>query len=242
MAFKIIPVDSEHNAIFQCLQGNNISEASKIILTASGGPFYGKSIKDLEHVTVEQAINHPNWSMGKKISIDSATLMNKGLELIEACNLFNISPEMIEIVVHRQSIIHSMVEYRDNSIIAQLGVSDMRIPIQYALTYPYRLNSISQKLDLIKLKSLTFDQVDIETFTCLKSCIKAVKLGGLYPTLVNGANEAAVELFILGKISFLDIGKFVAKALDIKLDFSEYSLQNIIKADKTAREFVKSNV
>ncbi len=239
---SIIPVDSEHSAIFQCLQGNKIDQVNKIILTASGGPFFGKNIDDLKNVTVQQALNHPNWSMGNKISIDSATLMNKGLEFIEAVHLFNLSTDKIDILIHRQSIIHSLVEYNDKSIIAQLGVADMKIPIQYALTYPDRLNCHTESLDLIKFNNLTFDKPDINTFLCLKACIKAIELGGLYPTLVNGSNEQAVELFLNNKISFLDIGRLVFNSLNINLDNYKYNLENIIKVDKLAREYVLSNI
>lgn len=239
---SIIPVDSEHSAIFQCLQGNKIDQVNKIILTASGGPFFGKNIDDLKNVTVQQALNHPNWSMGNKISIDSATLMNKGLEFIEAVHLFNLSTEKIDILIHRQSIIHSLVEYNDKSIIAQLGVADMKIPIQYALTYPDRFNCHTESLDLIKFNNLTFDKPDINTFLCLKACIKAIELGGLYTTLVNGSNEQAVDLFLNNKISFLDIGRLVLNSLNINLDNYKYNLENIIKVDKLAREYVLSNI
>lgn len=206
---KIYPVDSEHSAIFQCLQGNEGNKLKGIILTASGGPFFGKTKSDLEGVTVEQALNHPNWSMGRKITIDSATLMNKGLEFIEAMWLFKLRPEQIEIVVHRQSVVHSAVEYEDNSVIAQLGVPDMKIPIQYALLYPERVECDVKKLSLTDYGKLTFEKPDYDTFDCLRACIKAVTIGGNLPAAVNGANEEAVAAFLEGRIDFLDIGRIV---------------------------------
>ena len=197
---KIYPVDSEHSAIFQCLQGNEGNKLKGIILTASGGPFFGKTKADLEGVTVEQALNHPNWSMGRKITIDSATLMNKGLEFIEAMWLFKLRPEQIEIVVHRQSVVHSAVEYEDNSVIAQLGVPDMKIPIQYALLYPERVECDVKKLSLTDYGKLTFEKPDYDTFDCLRACIKAVTIGGNLPAAVNGANEEAVAAFLDGRL------------------------------------------
>jgi 1-deoxy-D-xylulose-5-phosphate reductoisomerase len=242
MGVAIYPVDSEHSAIFQSLQGNNKSQVKKIILTASGGPFFGKTTKELETVTVSDALKHPNWTMGAKITIDSATLMNKGLELIEACWLFDKTPDEVEIVVHRESVIHSLVEYQDNAVIAQLGVPDMKLPIQYALTYPERLPCNTGSLSLIEYGKLTFAKPDIETFICLKACMEAMKKGGLYPTVVNGANEQAVALFLKNQIRFLDIGKLVYSALhEITID-EEYSLQGILNADKKAREFVLKKV
>jgi len=238
---SIYPVDSEHSAIFQSLQGNEKNKIKKIILTASGGPFFGKTTKELENIRPSDALKHPNWDMGAKITIDSATLMNKGLELIEACWLFNKKPDEVEIVVHRESVIHSLVEYEDNAVIAQLGVPDMKLPIQYALTYPNRLPCNTQRLSLTDYGVLTFNKPDEETFICLKACIKAMEKGGLYPTIVNGANEKAVELFLNEKISFLDIGRLVTKALEqVQINF-DYSLEGIIKADKLAREFVVEN-
>lgn len=236
---KLLPVDSEHSAIFQCLQDKNSAPSlKKILLTASGGPFFGYSSEQLSKVTKEQALKHPNWSMGSKITIDSATLMNKGLELIEAVWLFNVKPSDIKIVVHRQSIIHSMVEYADNSVIAQLGTPDMRIPIQYSLTYPNRLESNAEGLDFFTVKDLTFAPTDEDTFLCLKAAKEAIAKGGLYPCAVNGANERAVELFLNDKISFLDIGKAVYGVLD-KFNFiDEYTIDDVFEADKMARKYV----
>ncbi len=239
---KILPVDSEHSAIFQCLQGNKKEHLNKIILTASGGPFFGKTKDELQNVLVKDALNHPNWSMGNKITIDSATLMNKGLEFIEAMWLFDLNPDQIEIVVHRESVIHSAVEYKDYSVIAQMGVPDMKIPIQYALLYPDRVSCPTKRLSLTDYGTLSFKKPDFETFNCLTSCIEAIKLGGTSPAVVNGANEEAVRLFLDGKISFLKIGELVKKALmtikrkDIK------SIDDIFEADKSAREFVLSNI
>ncbi len=235
---KIYPVDSEHSAIFQCLQGNEGNVISKIILTASGGPFFGKTKNELKDVTIAQALNHPNWSMGKKITIDSATLMNKGLEFIEAKWLFDLSPSQIEIVVHRQSVVHSAVEFADNSVIAQLGVPDMKIPIQYALTYPQRIKCDVPKLSLTDYGKLTFEKPDFETFDCLRACIEAIKLGGTYPCIVNAVNEEAVSMFLEGKISFLRIGELSIQALK---EFSQNPIStydDIIKAEKEARRFV----
>lgn len=236
---KLLPVDSEHSAIFQCLQDKNSAPAlKKILLTASGGPFFGYTKQQLENVTKQQALKHPNWSMGSKITIDSATLMNKGLELIEAVWLFGVKPSDVQIVVHRQSIIHSMVEFADNSIIAQLGSPDMKIPIQYALTYPQRYESDAQSVDFFAVKDLTFAPADMDTFLCLKAALEAISKGGLYPCAVNGANERAVELFLQDKISFLDIGKAVYGVLehfDLKQD---YTIEDVIETDLKARKYV----
>ena len=236
---KLLPVDSEHSAIFQCLQDKNSAPSlKKILLTASGGPFFGYTTEQLSKVTKEQALKHPNWSMGSKITIDSATLMNKGLELIEAVWLFDVKPSDIQIVVHRQSIIHSMVEFADNSIIAQLGSPDMRIPIQYSLTYPERMESNASPLDFFTVKDFTFAPADDDTFLCLKAAKEAIAKGGLYPCAVNGANERAVELFLQDKISFLDIGKAVYGVID-KFDFADdYTIDDVFEADKKAREYV----
>ena len=236
---RILPVDSEHSAIFQSLQGNEHNRVNKVILTASGGPFYGKTAKELENVTVEQALCHPNWSMGAKITIDSATLMNKGLELIEACWLFSLPPEQVEIVVHRESVIHSLVEYEDHAVMAQLGVPDMKVPIQYALTYPARLECQTEPLSLTKYGTLTFSHPDEDTFVCLKACKEAIRRGGLYPTIVNGANEQAVELFLEGKLQFLDIGRLVMDSLSLKYDMDSFDVSDIQAADLLAREFVR---
>lgn len=233
---KIYPVDSEHSAIFQCLQGNEGNKLKGIILTASGGPFFGKTKSDLEGVTVEQALNHPNWSMGRKITIDSATLMNKGLEFIEAMWLFKLRPEQIEIVVHRQSVVHSAVEYEDNSVIAQLGVPDMKIPIQYALLYPERVECDVKKLSLTDYGKLTFEKPDYDTFDCLRACIKAVTIGGNLPAAVNGANEEAVAAFLDGRIDFLDIGRIVMSVCDSTPRKEIKCVEDVLEADRLARE------
>lgn len=235
---KLLPVDSEHSAIFQCLQGTPNGSLKKIILTASGGPFFGKTYDELENVTVKDALNHPNWSMGAKITIDSATMMNKGLEVIEACHLFSVELEQIEVVVHRESIIHSMIELSDNAVIAQLGTADMRIPIQYAITYPERCESPAQSLDFTTLKSLTFAKPDREVFECLALCEDAFRQGGIMPTIANGANEAAVELFLEGKIGFLDIPKLIKKAMINIPNKQNINIDDVFNADKMARELV----
>ena len=235
---RILPVDSEHSAIFQSLEGNSPKQVKSILLTASGGPFYGYSRKQLRKVTVREALNHPNWSMGAKITVDSATLMNKGLELIEAVRLFGVRPEDIRVVVHRESVLHSAVEYADHSVIAQLGVPDMRLPIQYALTWPDRLDCPVKRLSLTDYGTLTFSQPDEETFVCLKACKEAIGRGGLYPTMVNGANEAAVALFLDGKIAFTDIGDLVTEALKLEAE-QTVTLGGIMDADRRAREFVR---
>ena len=235
----ILPVDSEHSAIFQSLQGAPKGSLKRIMLTASGGPFFGKTKKDLENVTVKEALNHPNWSMGAKITIDSATLMNKGLEVIEAVHLFDISADKIEVLVHRQSIVHSGVELSDGAVIAQLGTPDMRLPIQYALTYPERSDYAFETLDLFKAGTLTFEKPDIDTFRCLPLCIKAINEGGIAPTVVNGANEEAVKLFLEGKIKFLQISDLVEKALQSVDNKKDFSLEDIFHADETARAIVR---
>lgn len=235
---KILPVDSEHSAIFQCLQGNDLEAVDKIIVTASGGPFRGYSKEQLENVTLGEALNHPKWSMGKKITIDSSTLMNKGLEVIEAHWLFNCDYENIEVVVHPQSIIHSMVQYKDGAVIAQLGVPDMKLPIQYALNYPLRDNNISEKLDFYKIKELNFYEPDMETFKCLKLAYKAGKIGGLMPTILNGANEICVDLFLNKKIKYLEIPKIVEECMNLFKSNKEVTLENIIELDKTVREYI----
>ncbi len=233
---NIYPVDSEHSAIFQSLQGcTDKKQIKRLILTASGGPFFGKTKEELENVTLEQALKHPNWSMGAKITIDSATMMNKGLELIEAAWLFDMKPADIDIVVHRQSVIHSLVEYIDNSVIAQLGVPDMRIPIQYALTYPDRFESPVKQLDLADFANLTFENPDYETFPCINLCRKAIEKGGLYPAAVNAANEKANELFRQGKIGFTDIAKAVEYSLENAPQNDNYSLADVFEADRLAR-------
>lgn len=240
---KILPVDSEHSAIFQSLRGNDLDTLKKIILTASGGPFRGKKKEDLENITVEEALNHPNWSMGRKISIDSATLMNKGLEVIEAHHLFNCNYKDIQVVVHPQSVIHSMVEYKDASIIAQLGSADMRLPIQYALNYPNRLQEVAKSIDFYEISKLTFEKPDMDTFKCLKLAYEAGERGGLVPTVLNGANEACVELFLNRKIKFLQIAEIIEEAL--KYFEEEYkkdlNLENIIELDKKVKNYVINN-
>ncbi len=239
----ILPVDSEHSAIFQCLNAAPPNRAlSKIILTASGGPFFGKSAEQLSNVSVSQALNHPNWSMGKKISIDSATMMNKGLEVIEAVHLFGVDADNIQVVVHRESLLHSAVEFNDGSIIGQIGVHDMRVPIQYALTYPNRLKAPCERLDLVSASKLTFSQPDYETFRCLSVCIDAIKQGGRKPIAANGANEAAVQLFLDGKIGFMKIGELVSDATDAQQVGSVTSVDDVLDADATAREFVLNHI
>ena len=235
----ILPVDSEHSANFQCLQGSPGAHAfRRIILTASGGPFFGKKREELLHVTPEQALRHPNWSMGAKITIDSATLMNKGLEVIEAAWLFNKGVDDIEVVVQRESIIHSAVEYCDNSVIAQLGTPDMRIPIQYAISYPDRVPSPAKPLDLFEVGKLTFYRPDTETFVCLAACKEAMRRGGLAPAAANGANEKAVELFLKRKIGFLDIGTYVWEAMERQPKVDSFTVEDVLACDKAAREYV----
>ena len=235
----ILPVDSEHSAIFQCLQGQPTNRALKrIILTASGGPFFGKTKEELAKVTVADALKHPNWSMGQKITIDSATMMNKGLELIEAVWLFSVHPSKIEIVVHRESIIHSAVEYTDNAVIAQLGLPDMKIPIQYALTYPERIESLTGELDLTKLGTLTFYKPDYDTFKCMNICREAIARGGLYPAYANSANEQANLMFRQGKIGFLEIGELVERVMNDAPKVETYTVDDVYNADIEARNLV----
>ncbi|MBO6115806.1 MAG: 1-deoxy-D-xylulose-5-phosphate reductoisomerase [Ruminococcus sp.] len=237
---KIYPVDSEHSAIFQCLQGNKRSQLSRIILTASGGPFFGYSYDQLRNVTKADALKHPNWDMGNKITIDSATLMNKGLEFIEAKWLFDLDPEQIEIVVHRQSVIHSAVEYDDYAVIAQLGVPDMKIPIQYALTYPDRYECPTKRLSLTDYGTLTFAKPDYDTFKCLSAAIEGITRGGAYPCLINSANEEAVRAFLHDEIKFIQIGEIVSSVLD-KFPQSEIKCyEDVMSADKQAREYVRN--
>ena len=239
----LLPVDSEHSAIFQCLQDQHSAKTlEKILLTASGGPFFGMTTEQLRGKTRADALKHPNWNMGAKITIDSATLMNKGLELIEAVWLFGLPPEKIQIVVQRQSIVHSAVQFSDNSIIAQLGVPDMRIPIQYALTYPKRVPGVVPELDFAALKVLTFDVADEETFRCLAACKKAIKKGGLGPCAANGANEEAVKLFLEDKIGFLDIGRLVEAVVDSDRFGGDYTLSDVYECDRMAREFVRAHL
>ena len=238
---SILPVDSEHSAIFQALQGRPANAAlKKIILTASGGPFFGKTKKELEKVTVADALKHPNWEMGAKITVDSATMMNKGLELIEAVWLFSVRPQDVQIVVHRESIVHSAVEYTDNSIIAQLGLPDMRIPIQYALTYPERFESPVGELSLSEIGKLTFFEPDYDTFQCINLCRTAINKGGLFPAAVNSANEQANAMFRRGEIGFLDIAARVAKVLETAPQKEHYTLEDVLETDRWARETVAS--
>lgn len=239
---KIIPVDSEHSAIFQSLQGVPEGSLSKIILTASGGPFFKKTEQELENVTVAEALNHPNWSMGSKITIDSATLMNKGLEVIEAVHLFGVSPDDIEVVVHRQSILHSAVELCDGAVIGQMGTPDMRLPIEYAITYPEREKICCDRLSLTEVGTLTFEKPDLKTFRCLQICIDAIKDGGLKPAAANGANEEAVALFLNGKIKFLDIARLVSLATEQQSSVESYTLEDVFEADRRAREVVKGQI
>lgn len=233
---SILPVDSEHSAIFQSLQGcRDKKQVKRLILTASGGPFFGRKKEELVSVTVEQALKHPNWSMGAKITIDSATMMNKGLELIEAAWLFSMPADKIDILVHRQSVIHSLVEYEDNSVIAQLGVPDMRIPIQYALTYPDRFESPVKQLDLAEFATLTFEKPDYETFSCINLCRRAFEKGGLYPAAVNAANEKANELFRQGRIKFMDIPYAVGEALENAESKSDFTIEDVFEIDRKIR-------
>ena len=238
---RLLPVDSEHSAIFQCLQDAHSARAlTKILLTASGGPFYGRTADELAGVTAADALRHPNWSMGSKITIDSATLMNKGLELIEAVWLFGVQPQQVQIVVQRQSVIHSMVQFADHSVLAQLGVPDMRIPIQYALTWPDRVPGPAPELDFTALDTLTFGVADEKTFRCLAAAKRAIALGGLVPTALNGANEKAVELFLAGKIGFLEIGRLAERAVEKFSDATgSFSLADVADCDAQARRMVE---
>lgn len=237
---ELLPIDSEHSAIFQCLMGAMGNKAEKLILTASGGPFFGKTAQELESVTLEQALKHPNWTMGAKITIDSATLMNKGLELIEAVRLFDVSPQKVEVVVHRQSIVHSAVEFADGAVIAQLGSADMRLPIQLALTYPQRLPSPAKKLSLFDVGALTFQHADEDTFVCLGAARRAIALDGNAPCVINSANEAAVSLFLDGKIRFTDIGRAVVRSLESVEFIEQPTLEDILATKAAAEEFVHS--
>ena len=238
---RILPVDSEHSALFQSLEGNrDRGEVKRLILTCSGGPFYGKKTAELQGMTREEALQHPNWSMGAKITVDSATLMNKGLEVMEAMHLYHMPVEKISVVIHRESIIHSLVEYCDNAMIAQLGVPDMRLPIQYALTYPKRVASgATTPLDLWNCGTLTFGTPHLDTFRCLALALEAAKTGGTAGAILNGANEAAVALFLAGKIGFLDIAEKVARAMEQVPVVQDPTLNDILAADAAAREAVR---
>ena len=238
---EIVPVDSEHSALFQSLQGcRDRGEVRRLVLTASGGPFFGYTKEQLEHVTLDQALKHPNWSMGAKITVDSATLMNKGLEFIEAMRLYHMPPEKISVVVHRESIVHSLVEYCDNAMIAQLGSADMRLPIQYALTWPARTQAVAKPLDLLTCPPLHFAAPDMEAFPCLGLAIGAARTGGTATAVLNGANEAAVGLFLERKIGFMDIPRLVERALSQVSPVYGGGLAEILDADRAARDAVLS--
>ncbi len=239
---KIYPIDSEHSAVFQCLNGENRGELKSIILTASGGPFFGKKKTELQNVTVSEALAHPNWSMGNKITIDSATMMNKGLEFIEAKWLFGLTDSQINIVIHRQSVVHSAVEFADGAVIAEMGVPDMKIPIQYALLYPERAETGVKRLSLTNFGTLTFEKPDFETFDCLSACINAARAGKDRPVIVNGANEVAVSLFLQEKIPFLKIGELVRKAAETLPETDVNTYDGVCEADNAAREFVRNEV
>lgn len=239
---KIYPVDSEHSAVFQCLQGNGMNRIRKMILTASGGPFFGKKKTELQNVRAADALKHPNWDMGNKITIDSATLMNKGLEFIEAKWLFDLEPSQIEIVVHRQSVLHSAVEFEDYAVIGQMGVPDMKIPIQYALLYPERQPCPTKPLSLTDYGTLTFEKPDFETFECLRAAIDAVTEGGLRPAIVNGANEEAVAHFLRDEIGFLEVGELVRAAMEHVPGGAVHSYEEVLAADEAARTFVREHM
>lgn len=244
MGVDILPVDSEHSAIFQALNGYNEKDVKKIILTASGGPFRGKDIDFLKKVTVEDALKHPKWNMGQKISIDSATLMNKGLEVIEAHFLFNCPYDNIQVVVHPQSIIHSMVEYNDASVIAQLGTTDMKLPIQYAINKKVRKDAVCDSLNFYELGSLTFEKPDLDTFKCLKLAYKVGKEGMLSPCILNAANEEAVALLLEKKIKFLDIAELIEEALEVFKEekTKEVTIENVIRLDSEVRKFIRQKL
>ena len=236
---EIVPVDSEHSAIFQCLQGcRDRGEVRRLLLTCSGGPFFGRSFDELEHVTAADALKHPNWTMGAKITIDSATLMNKGLEIIEAMRLYDLPVEQVEAVIHRQSIVHSLVEFHDGAMLAQLGTPDMKLPIRYAMTYPYRAETPDRRLDLLSCGALTFSAPDMEAFPCLRIARQCAAAGGTACAVMNGANEAAVQRFLQGEIGFNDIPRLVEKALSKVPLIYRPSLADILEADRMARQAV----
>lgn len=237
---SILPVDSEHSAIFQSLNGEEGNRIAKILLTASGGPFRGKKRQELMNMQVEDALKHPNWSMGRKITIDSATLVNKGLEVMEAKWLFDVEPEQIQVVVHPQSVIHSMVEYEDGAVIAQLGTPDMRLPIQYALYYPKRRPLSGKRLDFYELSNLTFEKPDTETFEGLSLAMEAMKQGGNMPTVFNAANERAVALFLDRKIGFLEITEIIAESMNQVKYREQPSLEEILDTEQATYEFIES--
>lgn len=235
---KMYPVDSEHSAIFQSLQGNEGNKIDKIFLTASGGPF--RNWEDVSKVTVDDALKHPNWNMGKKITIDSATLMNKGLEVIEAKWLFDVDLEQIEVLVHPQSIVHSMVGYEDGAVIAQLGLPDMKVPIQYALTYPMRVKNSFPKINFFEYNNLTFEKPKVDKFPCLGLAYRAIKTGGTMPTVLNAANEIAVGRFIGREIGFNDISKLIEMAMNAYTVKYNYTLDDVLEADAWARNYTKT--
>ncbi len=240
---KLLPVDSEHSAIFQCLEGNKGREIKRILLTASGGPFRGRSLESLSDVTVEQALNHPKWSMGSKITIDSATMMNKGLEVIEAKWLFDVPGERIDIHVHPQSIVHSMVEFCDTSVIAQLGLPDMRIPISLALNYPERLDYSGESLDFFTVgKELTFEKPDRRVFKCIDLAYRALEEGGSYPVVMNGANEELVAMFLAGMITFLDIPNTIERVMEVHAPSRAETVEEILAIDKESRVMARKLV
>lgn len=235
---KILPVDSEHSAIFQCMQGNDNNRIKRILLTASGGPFRGYTAQQLQNVTLEQALNHPKWNMGSKITIDSATMMNKGFEVIEAKWLFDVAPEQIQVLVHPQSIVHSMVEFEDTSVLAQLGLPDMRVPIGYAFSYPDRLEYDFPRLDLFEAGQLTFEKPDMEVFKCIGFAYDAIREGGSYPVVLNGANEVLVKLFLENRIKFTDIQNTLEEVLNQHNPEYNIDLEGILEADRAARNAV----
>jgi len=239
---SILPVDSEHSAIFQCIGSHSNSSLKRIIITASGGSQYGKTKEELENVTVKEALNHPNWDMGQKITVDSATLMNKGLEIIEAHHLFDVDYENIDVIVHRQSIIHSMVEFKDNSVVAQLSLPDMKLPIHYALCYPERVASCTKSLDLTEIGKLTFEKPDYDTFLCLKLAIEAGRAGGTMPAALNAANEVAVDMFLKGKIKFLQIGEIVKNTVLNHKNTLNPNIDDIIYTDNEIRNRLKESI
>ncbi|WP_432718299.1 1-deoxy-D-xylulose-5-phosphate reductoisomerase [Pectinatus frisingensis] len=239
---SILPVDSEHCAIFQCLQGNERDKVSKLLLTASGGPFRGKKTADLEHVNIAECLHHPTWSMGRKITIDSATLVNKGLEIIEAHWLYNMSYDKIQVVVHPQSIVHSMVEYVDGTVMAQMGTADMRLPIQYALTYPQRFGLTAQKLDFWNIPQLTFEQPDTDTFKGIDFAYEAGRIGGTMPCVLNAANEVAVDALLKGKIKFLDIYSIIEQAMQKHNVIQNVTAETFFAVDAAVRGFARKLV
>lgn len=236
---KLLPVDSEHSAIFQSMQGFDKRDIKRIILTASGGPFFGKTYEELKNVTLSQALKHPNWSMGAKVTIDSSTLVNKGLEVIEAKWLFGVDAEKIKVLIHPQSVVHSMVEYMDNGVIAQLGAPDMKLPIQYAITYPKRLPMQNNELDFTKYNTLTFKEPDLKTFYALQLAYDAIKEGGILPTVFNSADEEAVNLFRQEKISYVEITSLINEAMKSVKNIENPSISDILDTDKKARQIVR---